>query len=416
MRSTRYGAVISTFWTLIAQGFNLIAMLAPLVLGKLSNVAVLVFIGAIAVIVTYTFTFSFPSLFPSIVGRRERVISFSASLLGICVAAAVIGAIAIVGVISGASWAPTLYWVAVLSFCQGVYVIAVTVLIRGGDHRRFALTRIAYSIFNVTSAILASLFVASEFGLTAAVAASFAFGALVAALGRIADFLRIVRRQFPQPRELWRYVRLNWAATISALFTVLAFQTSSLATGFLGGYAGVWAGVVRVSGGFAGISQQVISPIYDMRFSRAVRVGDPEFRRISISSLGLGLALAAASYVGVIVTFYLNTRAQGSVNPLHQGPEIYFISAAYTVGALFPSVAGKFVVMLGHQKAYFIWVLGKLLLTASALLFLRNLELITSLALLELLAAVSYAILLFVCVGGRKKAAGSQPALAVLEN
>lgn len=380
---------VSTVGALGAQGLNLLALVIPIALARLDGVAVLVIVGAVAGIVSYAFTLAFPSIYPGLSNRSDREISFTASSFALVAVTVFLAFVAVIGILLGTAWGWTVFWAAVFSLSQGLYLMAVTVLIHRGDHRRFAITRIAYAVANVLATLLISLLLDSPYALAVAASGCFALGALVAGMGNLRSLGTVLSRS-RHLTSLAQYASINWAAATSNLVGGLAFQSSSLAVGFLGSYAGVWASVVRVAGGFAGISFQAFAPIYDMRFSTALRSRNSvEARYVVRRAIVLSAALAVLAYGASVGVLYVSTTtgAQIAVNDV---VPILLASAAYVVGTLLPTVSGKFLVMGGHQRPYLWWCVIKLAVTVLALIALRGLDLLTALAIIELAAAVAY--------------------------
>jgi hypothetical protein len=139
----------------------------------------------------------------------------------------------------------------------------------------------------------------------------------------------------------------------------------------------------------------VLSPPYDMRLSAAIRIeSTTQVRRVIVNTTVFGLGMAVLTYIAVWVTFLVSafvssrTLAGGDAFP------VLLIAGVYTFGVLVPSICAKFLVMLGHQRPYFAWVVSKLVITSIALILLRGLELLVALACLEFVAAIAYLCLL----------------------
>jgi hypothetical protein len=222
-------------------------------------------------------------------------------------------------------------------------------------------------------------------------------GATVASWGRFAGLLALLKTNPLSARNVTGYASANWAATLSNLFAGLAFHSSALATGFLGPFAGPWAGVVRIAGGFAGISQQVVSPPYDMRLSSAIRIeSTTEIRRVIVTTAILGLAMAVLAYIAVWVAFLIGAFVRSRTLALGDSFSVLLIGGAYTFGVLVPSICSKFLVMLGHQQPHFLWAVSKFVVISVALVLFRGIVLLAALAVLEFLAAIAYLCLLMV--------------------
>ena len=388
-------AGVSSLGSLGAQGLNFIALLLPVLFGRLDQVAILVVASAIAGISALTFTFAFSSIYPGITSAKRRRNSFDASFFGVATASSLIALIGAAITLIGAPWGLTVVWAGVLSLCQGLYLLATTVLVQQIRHRRFALTRISYAVVNVTVTLLFSVFLPTPYGLVAASAVCLTVGTTVASWGRVAELGAHLAFSPLNTRNTVAYARANWAATLSNLFAGLAFQSSALATGFLGPYAGPWAGVVRVSGGFAGISQQVVSPWYDMRLSAAIRIESTlQMRRVIVTTALFGLCLAVLAYVTVWAIFLFNAFVSSRSLAVGNALPVLLIGGIYMFGALVPSVCSRFLVMLGHQQPYLVWAVSKLVIVSMVLVFYRGLELLAALACLEFLAAIAYISLL----------------------
>lgn len=386
---------LSSLGSLGAQGLNFVALLLPIFFGRLDQVAILVVTSAIAGISAFTFTFAFSSIYPGITDSESRKQSFGAAVIGVMTSSILLVLIGAAIALFAAPWGIVVFWSGVVTLCQGLYLVATTVLVQQLRHGRFAATRIAYATVNVLLTLLFSVVLLNPYGLVMAAAVCFAIGAAVASWGKITALRDHLAADRLNLRDAASYVRANWAATLSNLFAGLAFQSSALATGFLGSFAGSWAGIIRVAGGFAGISQQVVSPPYDMRLSSAIRIGSAlQIRRTILTTIIFGLAMAISAYVAVWGIFFFSIFVSSRTLEVGSALPVLLTGGIYTFGVLIPSVCSKFLVMLGHQKPYFAWVLSKLGFTAVALTLLRGLDLLLALACLELLSATAFVLLL----------------------
>lgn len=395
VKSSRFGRLLSTLSMLAAQGLNFVAMLVPVLFGRLHEVAFLVIVGAIALISALTFSFAFPSVYPGLAQRSARVESVVAATTGLLVASVLFVAAAVVGFITGAEWSLIILLSAMLMLAQGAYLITTSILVQQNDLPRFALTRSVYAISNLLGTIAALAFFSVEYSLAVSAIVCFSVASVIAVFGRLRRGTLAVLAVFPSLRQLLNYVRSNWAATTSGLFAGLAFQSSSLATGFLGGYAGLWASVVRVSGGFASTAQQVVAPIFEMQLSAAIRENRRgEVRRMIVRSTLLASGLSLLAYVAIVATLMVGGALSPAVIGDAERSLVLAVIFAYTIGAVLPSISSKFMVMGGRQRTYFLWVACKLLVTAVTLILLRGLEMLVALSIIELLSAIAYVAIL----------------------
>lgn len=397
VKSDKFRRMLNAFSMLAAQGLNFVAMLVPVLLGRLDEVAFLVIVGAIGLISALTFSSAFPSVYPGIAQRSARIVSVVASTGVLLAAGALFVLVAVVGFLAGAEWALVLLLSAILMLAQGAYLITTTILVQQNDLPRFAVTRSVYAVANLLGTVAALAFFSVNYSLAVSAIACFSLASIVAVFGRLRRGAFAVREAFPSMRQLFTYVRSNWAATSSGLFAGLAFQSSSLATGFLGSYAGLWASVVRVSGGFASTSQQVIAPLFEMQLSLAIREGrGHELRRLMVRSTALALGLSLLAFGAVVATLVIGGALAPAIVSDDERLLVLAVIFAYTIGAVLPSISSKFMVMGGRQKAYFVWVACKLALTVVAVLWLRGLEMLTALSVIELVAALAYVAILVV--------------------
>lgn len=388
MRHLLRGANRSTLWMLVAQGLNFAAMLFPALGGRLDLLTPLVMVSAIAGITCHTTTLAFASVHLGIVDEHDRAVSVVTSLRGNVCGAAALGLAAAAAAPFSRVLATTLALSAIFSLCQGLYVITTTVAIRLGDHRRFARARMTYALLNIASTVTVTLLVDWSPALAATGALAYLGSAAVAVLGR-RDGLRAPGVTWSDQRT---YARRCWQATVSNLMGGLAIQAGALATGLFGALADTWAGVVRITGGFSTIAQQVVAPGFDMRLSQEIRGGAAADRRHVVrKALVMAVALTLVTVAAVLVTLVWS-QSHGQADT--RLSDVLLMTLLYTTGAILPTTTNKFLVVLGYQGAQFAWVGAKLAATVAALVFLRESSLLFAIASLEGLFAVAYVMIL----------------------
>lgn len=379
--------------TLAAQGLNFAAMLLPILLGRFEQVAFLVIVSAAGGIAAHTGTLAFGSVYPALrrSGRR-RSISIGASVAGLLLTVATFAIAAVVVGLFDRDIGRLLGWSAALCAANGMYIVATGLLIRDAAMGRFGVLRTVYACVNLVFTVVATFVWHDVVALAVAATAAFVVSAASSLDRARARALADGLRRFRRPRELGAYAREHAPATMSNLAAGIAYQSSALLTGLLGPFAGAWAVIIRITGGFATIGTQVVGPPLEMRFAAAVREGRfADARRTTSAALVWGLLLSLVT-AGVIAGVWAVAGSRGE--PLPSVPVLVVGAAAFILGSLVPCAAQKFLVMAGGQRRLLLLVLLRLVAVVAIVPFLRNEMLVVVLAVIEFLFAAAYVVLL----------------------
>lgn len=265
--------------------------------------------------------------------------------------------------------------------------MAATHLIRLGNASAYAKFRLSYGVLNLSLTVLACLLVGWTPALVASASLVFLGMALVAVYPHRKRMLSALRQ--PEPirwRQMASYSRQFLKASLGNFTAGIAFQISAFFVPMAGSYSNAWASVLRLTGGFATISQNVIAPSFEMAFSDAVRSKNrnrvkKEVARAALFGLCISVPFAIAAVATAVLTVGFDPASD-------RAGHVFLIAATmYAFAVLTPAIALKYLVLLGAQKSYIGWAVLKACSMVGVVLFLEGLPLVVGFAAVEFLFA-----------------------------
>lgn len=373
---------------LFGQGLNFLAMLLPIIGQETGQLAYLMVPLALSTVLSRTSILGFHSKYltvPEHLRRTATTVSFASLFLTSLACGVVATILAVTIPESGA--AGIAGWTTPLVLTNGVYFMAVAVVTQEQQMAFYSTARLWYGVVNVVVTSVVVFAVPFTAGLV--------FAAVVNPLvGALLILLRTRNRLLP---ELWRdrrnlddrahrrYLVSSGQATGATLLSECGFQIQGFLTPFLGQYQEAWAVVVRLTGGFGTLAQQVIAPTFEAKIAAAIRDGDRSAtarwcRVCVIGGVGLG-TICAAVQAGALV-FSLHGHESLTVTTL-------IMSSVYCVATLAMNLSVKIPLMKGHDRLFLFWSSGRLALLL-CLLATPSGVLLTGVVVVQTLAALVF--------------------------
>lgn len=346
---------------LFGQGLNFLAMLLPIVGGETGQLAYLMLPLALATVLSRTSILGFHSRYLTVPGERTRTAT--------AVSAASLSVTTLLCLLVGAAVAPVrdvALWTGLLVVTNGLYLMAVAVATREQRIDVYSTARLAFGITNIIITSLVVFVVPFQAGLIVAAAAN-------PLVGTVLILTRTQNRILPPtvsdlPRMLDRehrfYLAGSGRATGGVLLAEVGFQFQGFITPFLGQYQEIWAVVVRLTGGFGTLVQQIIAPPCEAKLAGCIRAADSEgtrawFRKIILIGAVLGVGSAAVQTAAILL--FLPDDDAVTAGSL----------VAVSVFCLFwmPSaMCGKIPLMKGLTRPYLAWSVTRLVFLLPLLL------------------------------------------------
>ena len=353
---------------LIGQGLNFLAMLLPIIGQQTGQLAYLMLPLALATVLSRTSILGFHSRYLTVARQSQRTAT-SVSLSCLIGAAAVCGIVALVlqpmagdsgGTGSAAATVSAMAgWTALLVITNGLYFMAVAVVTQEQKMSVYSVARLVYGIVNVALTTVVVWVVPFQAGLIVAAAVNPLVGATLILLRTRNSLLPEWWRDLtvladPEHR---RYLAASRQATGATFLSECGFQIQGFLTPFLGPYQEIWAVVVRLTGGFGSLAQQVIAPSFEARIAAAIRDDDTSgtARWCRICAFG-GIALGVACAVVQTVALMFSLPDDDSLTPL-----VLVVTAVYCIASLSTNLSVKIPLMKGLDRWFLVWSIGRLI-------------------------------------------------------
>ncbi|MEJ6549805.1 hypothetical protein PQI66_09645 [Corynebacterium sp. USCH3] len=372
---------------LFGQGLNFLAMLLPVVGQETGQLAYLMLPLALATVLSRTSVLGFHSRYLTLAGPLQRTatsVSLGTLVLTTLCCAGAAGVLAATGATAAAVVAG---WTALLVLTNGVYVMAVAVATQEQRMGVYSTARLVYGIVNVLVTVGVVFVVPFQAGLVVAAVVNPLVGAtLILTRTRnrlvtvfVGDLPRIV------DRDHRAYLAVSSRATGATLVSECGFQIQGFLTPFLGQYQEIWAVVVRLTGGFGSLAQQVIAPSLEARIAAAIRDGDTPLTRrwcriCAAGGLVLGV-LCAVVQTGALVLALPEDDALT--------PPVLTATAVFCVASLATNLSVKIPLMKGHDRGFLVWSVGRLV-PLVALVATSGAVLLGGIVVVQTLAAVAF--------------------------
>ncbi|WP_426721619.1 hypothetical protein [Corynebacterium auriscanis] len=285
-----------------------------------------------------------------------------------------------------------------ITYALGTYFMAVTALISEEEAEAYGAGRLLFGVLNIASTFVSLVFIRDYYGLVLATAVTNFVTALWMAqrtsLGIRGLFGGFWRRGLSTDGA--RYAWQSRSVVSSTLVSDLGVQIQGLLTPLMGPHKEIWAIVVRISGGFGSLGQQIIAPNLELKTASAVRKGNSSeaVKWARLAQFG-GFGFAAATVVVQTIVLLILYSESVSVN----SPEVW-LCALYSLGLLSSALTMKTPYILGNDREMFYWSIVRLVLTAP-LITLHDTTLLGAMAVVQLVVSILLAIITL-CPAGRR--------------
>jgi hypothetical protein len=351
---------------LAGQVLTFSAMLVPIVLHQAEQIFVLVFAGAVSVLLSHASVLGYPFLYPVVRGPR---IARTATVWSLAALLTVSACVLPLSLLEPALELPrgTFAAAAALTLGSGLYTVAVTRLIHAADGTGLGMARLYYGSAILVTATGASLLPLGPLALSLG-------SALASAVAAAAVAARCKHRWPPVPRlsadsrrRLRRaYLLRTVRPTLAGLANGWTVFLPGLALLGLGVAAAPWAVVCRICGGFGTVLMQVLGPPIEARLGRAIRTRDRvAFTAARRTALLVGFstaALAVGTALGLAVYATDPSVVDQWLLPLSVATTLFWGSL------LAGSVVNRLPSFLGRHNARLYWDAGRALLVTVAFL------------------------------------------------
>lgn len=354
---------------LIGQGLNFLAMLLPIIGLETGQLAYLMLPLALSTVLSRTSILGYHSRYLTLPAQTQRTAT-STSLLSLLTTTVLCLA---VGAFADAFFSPEDHhilqvagWTAMLMVTNGIYFMAVAVVTQEERMDIYSIARLAFGIVNVAITTVVVFFVPFQAGLIVAAAVNPVVGAVLIlsrSNNRIVTELWADRRVFAD-REHRAYLSGSRKATGGVFLAEAGFQFQGFITPFLGPYQELWAVVVRLTGGFGTLAQQLVAPPMEARIGAAIRGGDSAgTRRWCRRSIQIGLLLGLISAAVQIGAVFFSLPGDDAVTPYS-----LILISIYCLFWMPSAMCAKIPLMKGLNKEYLIWSVSRLVLLTPLLL------------------------------------------------
>lgn len=338
---------------LLGQGANFAAMVVPVALGRVDQMAYVVVISAVSSIAARICGLAFPALYPVLPEEKadESIAATMRVTVTACLAAAVVGALLLPFT---PHWGAVLLWIAAMTAGMVFYQVVNAIFVRRSQYREYGTVRLIYGAVNVTMVLAVSLLTDWTPALVATGCAAYAVGWLVAEryLGlRLWRFLG-----FGPVRDTVAYARRHGFAILGQSIDVIGSQGPAMSVAGVGNttsLGAVWVGLQRIAGGVATTFAMLVAPVFDMRVADAVRAGDAKRTRAEVGravALTGGAAVAAAvATVGATIIMLSWSRR------IDAGVMLLLLLTVFCFFIFLSAVVNKYLLMIGRPGTAAAW-------------------------------------------------------------
>ncbi|MEY8565666.1 hypothetical protein AALF15_03715 [Corynebacteriaceae bacterium 7-707] len=372
---------------LLGQGLNFLAMLLPIVGQETGQLAYLMLPLAAATVLSRTSVLGFHSRYLTL-AAPVRAAATGVSLGSLLLTTLVCGGVGAVLAAAGSPGAAAVVgWTALLVVSNGIYLMAVAVATQEQRMDVYSTARLVYGVVNVAVTVVVVFVVPFQAGLVVAAVLNPLVGAALILTRTRNRLVTVFLREVPRllDREHRSYLAVSSRATGATLLSECGFQIQGFLTPFLGPYQEIWAVVVRLTGGFGSLAQQVIAPSLEARIAAAIRAGDAGLTRrwCRICALG-GLLLGVLCAVVQTGALLFALPGDDALTPV-----VLAATAVFCVASLSTNLSVKIPLMKGHDRAFLVWSVGRLI-PLVALLSTTGAVLLGGIVVVQTLAAVAF--------------------------
>lgn len=370
---------------IIGQGFSFLAMLLPIIFGKLDQLSFLVVTSSVAGIASYTCTWSYASIFPGIKDEHECAVSTKTSFLLMFLVCGVMLVISLDFFPLDKYLKNIAWWSSGLTLVIGSNMIVTAIFVRNRDFDSISHMRLISGILNFALVLVACLSTFHFIPLLVA-ATIVAFG-LTALWGGIKGHPQAIQRGICARvafREMVAYLRRNSDAALAALLGGGAFQIVGLSTPLLGPLANAWAIAIRLGGGFSTVTQQVVAPLIEVDYAHFIRTG-AEAEAAKLQKKAYMLGCLYATFCAVIVAIAIILSRAGDAVPQLSTSLLVVGAGVFTFSIISTSLIPRNLVIAGGQRLFLTWAAVKVVVGIILLLSTSGLSLLVGLAITEAL-------------------------------
>ncbi|WP_155895137.1 hypothetical protein [Corynebacterium vitaeruminis] len=336
----------------IGQGFNFLAMLLPVFGKEASQLAYLMFPLSLSLVLFKLGSLSFHVRY-LILRVNQRHIGTAVSLSGLIFLSALTSILGAVIANWSSYWGMLLVWGGLLTFSHGLYYMSVAVVITEQREAFYGKVRFAYGLINFVLTAAVVWLVPFQAGLVVVTFLNTILTGMWMMSRCENSLVGSLRGAIPQVfgKEGSRYARESWRTTSAVLVSDIGLQIQGFLTPLMGAYQELWAIVVRLSGGFGTLGQQIIAPVFEIRIAEAIR--GKAFSRAGAWAFkaqltGISLAIAVIPIQIASIVFATSQSVP------QQTLAITMISI-YTLGLVSSSVSMKSPYILGHERGMLWW-------------------------------------------------------------
>lgn len=365
----------------IGQGLNFVAMLFPVIGKEAGQLAYLMFPLSLAAVLFKLGSLSFHVRYLTL-KKEQRRLGTAVSLAGLLIFSILTSLLGLICCAWNSYWGQLLMWAGLLTLSHGLYYMAVAVLITEEREALYGKVRFGYGVLNAVLTAAVVWLIPFQAGLiVVAFLITFATGAWMMVKcdnSLVGPFLRELRNILGLGGR--RYIRESWRTTSAVLVSDIGFQIQGFLTPLMGVYQEMWAIVVRLSGGFGTLGQQIVAPVFEIKMAAGMR--DREFataeswaRKAQLVGLALALVVVPVQIGAVMFA------GSGEVDNIWQPLALISI---YTLGLLASSVSMKSPYILGHERGMLWWSILRVILILP-MVFLHQLTLLAFMSVAQLL-------------------------------
>ena len=378
---------------LIGQGLNFLAMLLPIFGQQTGQLAYLMLPLALATVLARTSILGYHSRYLTVAGPTRSTataVSWSSLLAVTAVCGIVALALQIPGSSSAGSVSAIAAWTALLVITNGTYLMAVAVVTQEQRMDVYSTARLIFGVVNVAATVVVVWFLPFHAGLIVV-------AALNPLVGSLLILLRTENRLLPQwwasrrtmaDADHRRYFADSSRATGATFVSECGFQIQGFLTPFLGPYQEIWAVVVRLTGGFGSLAQQVIAPSLEAKIAAAIRENNTATtakwsRLCALGGVVLGIGCAVVQSGALIFSL----PDDDALTPL-----VLAVTAVFCVASLSTNLSVKIPLMKGLDRVFLTWSIGRLV-PLVALLLTTDGVLLGGIVTVQTLAAIVFLVM-----------------------
>lgn len=352
---------------MFGQGLNFAAMLLPVVGKEAGQLAYLMFPLSLSALLYKLGTLSFHVRYLTL-SKEDRGIGTATSTIGLALTTLVLGVIGLLVWPISPHWGQVLVWSALLTFSHGVFYMAVTVAIAEGREGFYGKVRFVYGVLNFALTAVVVWLVPFQAGLVLVALAITLLGGLLILIVCENKLLPVTISNVRAvlSKEGLRYLNQSRPTTRAVLVADLGFQFQGFLTPLMGNYQELWALVLRLTGGFGTIGQQVFAPFFEGKIAAAILekdVSGAEKQAWRAQLFGFTLAILSVPIQIGSVLFAVEDKSTTSLISL-------VMISIYTVGTLINSINLKAPYFFGYERFMFYFSTVKIIILVP--LFLAN--------------------------------------------